>query len=80
MAEETPPEFIPPDRLILADGRELTVCFDDARVPSYTLPDPLVRENGEAVRSAEGWRIRRAEILELFRTHVYGHSPGAPGS
>ena len=80
MPGETSPEFIPPDRLVLADGRELTVQFDEARVPSYTLPDPLVRENGKAVRSAEAWRIRRAEILELFRTHVYGRSPGAPGS
>lgn len=72
--------FIPPDRLVLTDGRELTVCFDEARVPSYTLPDPLLRESGEAVRDIEGWRRRRAEILELFRTHVYGRSPSAPGS
>ena len=72
------PEFLPPDKLVLADGRELTVHFDEARVPSYALPDPLILESGEAVTSIEGWRHRRAEILELFRTHVYGRSPGAP--
>ncbi len=73
-------DFIPPDKLVLDDGRELTVFFDEASVPSYTLPDPLVLECGEAVRDVEGWRRRRAEILELFRTHVYGHNPDAPVS
>ena len=80
MPTVTVSDFIPPDRLVLTDGRELTVCFDEARVPSYTLPDPLVFGSGEAVRNIEEWQRRRAEILELFRTHVYGRSPGAPGS
>jgi hypothetical protein len=80
MPAETAPRFLPPDKLVLADGRELTVFFDEARVPGYTLPDPLVFESGEAVKDIEGWRRRRVEILELFRTHVYGHSPGAPDS
>jgi hypothetical protein len=69
-------DFITPDRLVLSDGRELTVFFDEARVPNYRLPDPLVLETGEAVRNADDWRRRRAEILDLFRTHVYGRSPG----
>jgi hypothetical protein len=80
MPDETAPQFLPPDRLVLADGRELTIHFDEARVPRYTLPDPLALEGGEAVRNGEGWRHRRTEILELFRTHVYGHGPGAPDS
>jgi hypothetical protein len=25
--------LLAPDRLVLADGRELTVCFDETRVP-----------------------------------------------
>ena len=73
-------EFRPPDKLVLSDGRELTVHFDESRVPGYTLPDPLLLESGERVRDAESWRRRRAEILELFRTQVYGRSPGAPDS
>jgi hypothetical protein len=77
---ETFPQFQPPDKLVFADGRELTVFFDEARVPGYTLPDPRVFEGGERVRDVEGWRRRRAEILELFRTQVYGRSPGAPDS
>jgi hypothetical protein len=79
VSAESSLQFIPPDTLVLADGRELTVFFDEARVPSYTLSDPLLFESGEAVKDTPGWRRRRAEILELFRTHVYGQSPGAPG-
>ena len=41
------------------------------------LPDPLVTLDGKTVGSVEDWRgIRRPEILELFRKHVYGRSPG----
>jgi sugar lactone lactonase YvrE len=53
--------------------------YDESKVPAYTLPDPLVRANGTKVTSASDWRnSRRAEILELFRTQVYGRSPGRP--
>lgn len=44
-----------------------------------TLPDPLVSATGVKVKSAREWRNRRrAEVLELFRAHVYGRSPGRP--
>jgi hypothetical protein len=59
----TASDFIPPDRLVLTDGRELTVHFDEARVPSYTLPDPLVFESGEAVRDIEEWGRRPAPLM-----------------
>jgi len=40
------------------------------------LPDPLTTTNGLSVTSAQMWRqTRRPEILELFRTHVYGRAP-----
>ena len=53
--------------------------YDESKVPEYALPDPLVLANGERVTDAETWRSkRRPEVLELFRTHVYGRSPGAP--
>ena len=51
--------------------------FDEALVPAYTLPDPLVMNDGTAVTSVEQWEtVRRAEILEAFRSEVYGRSPG----
>jgi hypothetical protein len=51
--------------------------YEETRVGSYTLPDPLAGRAG-TVRSRNDWTPRRAEILELFREHVYGRSPGRP--
>ena len=40
------------------------------------LPDPLTSSAGEKITNAEQWqKMRRPEILELFRTHVYGRAP-----
>jgi dienelactone hydrolase len=40
------------------------------------LPDPLVATDGTPVKTAEAWRAqRRPELLELFRTQVYGRMP-----
>ena len=51
--------------------------YDEARVPSYTLPDVLAGTKGR-VRTQADWPARRAEILDLFRDTVYGRSPGKP--
>jgi hypothetical protein len=48
--------------------------YVEAKVPPYTLPDPLVASDGSRV-TKETWPARRAEILELFQTHVYGRAP-----
>jgi len=52
-----------------------TTNYDEAKVGTYTLPDPLVFNNGKAVRNAHDWKRRRREILELFQENVYGFSP-----
>lgn len=55
------------------------INYDEAKVPLYTLPDPLVMENGTKVTSKEEWiEKRRPEIVGLFETHVYGKAPAAP--
>ncbi|MFN3325113.1 MAG: hypothetical protein ACK5AZ_16580, partial [Bryobacteraceae bacterium] len=47
----------------------------NAQSREYTLPDPLRTSTGKRM-TAEEWRSRgRGEVLELFRTHVYGRSP-----
>lgn len=52
------------------------VIYDEAKVPPYTLPDPLVLSDGRRVSSPETWiKERRPEILHLFRTHMYGRAP-----
>ncbi len=53
--------------------------YDEAKVPAYVLPDPLVFADGTPVRTAPDWTgRRRAEVLRLFEEHVYGKSPAAP--
>lgn len=51
------------------------VNYDEEKVPAYTLPDPLRTRNGQPVRTVQQWSQRRAEIRELFATHVYGRVP-----
>jgi pimeloyl-ACP methyl ester carboxylesterase len=49
-----------------------------AQPPNYTLPDPLRSNGATKVTAEQWWSGRRAEILELFTTHVYGRSPARP--
>src|SRR5215471_8215322 len=49
--------------------------YDEAKVGTYTLPDPLVFNDGKPVRTPRDWAKRRPEILELFADNVFGHSP-----
>ena len=43
---------------------------------SLNIPELLVMQDGRPVRDVEDWTTgRRPEILELYRSHVYGRSP-----
>ncbi|MCX6045819.1 MAG: acetylxylan esterase [Chloroflexi bacterium] len=54
---------------------------NEAKVPAYTLPALLTLENGAPVVDPQTWYTqRRAELLRLFETEVYGKMPGALGS
>jgi hypothetical protein len=57
-----------------ASRRNREANFVEANVPPFTLPDPLVAADGSRV-TRETWPARRAEIIELFREHVYGRAP-----
>jgi len=57
----------------------IPVNYDEAKVGSYTLPDPLMLANGKPVRDAKTWNEkRRPEIMRLFEENEYGRSPGRP--
>jgi hypothetical protein len=45
------------------------------KIPSYTLPDPLIFNNGEQVKTKTDWVKRRKEIYRAFETEVYGITP-----
>ena len=58
---------------------EFVANYDEDKVPDYTLPDPLIFEDGTEVGDTVSWQRRRAEILSLFESQVYGKMPGAVG-
>lgn len=63
-----------PFNLVLS-AQQFVANYDEAKVPAYKLPDPLVFNNGTAVADRKDWTGRRAEIYKAFETEVYGISP-----
>jgi hypothetical protein len=50
--------------------------YDESDIPPYTLPDPLVMQDGRRVTSAEMWyKERRPELVNLFKDNIYGRVP-----
>ena len=60
-------------------GVVLVACASPAatRDPDE-LPDPLALMDGRRVTTKDEWPERRAELLELFRSEVYGRVPAGP--
>jgi hypothetical protein len=83
-----PFRHVPPSVLLLAcalaaqtgaEKSKIPVNYDEARVGTYALPDPLTFPNGARVRNAKDWyEKRRLQILKLFEDNMHGHSPGRP--
>ena len=57
----------------------IPVNYDEAKVGTYKLPDPLVTSKGARVRDAATWtRVRRPEILRMIETTQFGRAPAKP--
>jgi len=57
----------------------IPVNYDEAKVGTYRLPDPLVLANGKRVTDAPTWvRSRRPEILRMMESIQFGRAPGRP--
>src|SRR4026208_2331021 len=57
----------------------IPVNYNETLVGSYTLPDPLVLDNGKPVRDAKTWyQTRRPEIVRDFEEYQFGRSPARP--
>jgi hypothetical protein len=55
--------------------------YDESKVGTYTLPDPLLLPNGKQVKDAKTWyKQRRPQIVHLFEENQFGKSPAAPNS
>jgi len=55
------------------------VINDEAFVPKFTLPEPLVMADGTPVSDARVWREkRRPELINLFVDNMFGSAPGVP--
>jgi hypothetical protein len=50
----------------------------DVFAQNNLLPDPLLFNNGQKVKSVKQWPARRKEILEIMTSQMYGTSPGRP--
>jgi hypothetical protein len=50
----------------------------DVFAQNNPLPDPLLFNNGQKVKSVKQWPARRKEILEIMTSQMYGTSPGRP--
>jgi hypothetical protein len=57
------------------NAQQFVANYDESKVPEFTLPDPLVFNNGRKVRNIRAWSKRRAEIYSKFQNEVYGVSP-----
>ncbi|MGD0774627.1 MAG: acetylxylan esterase [Candidatus Solibacter sp.] len=72
---DRPPADRPPAAVVAG----IPVNYDEAKVGTYTLPDPLLPANGKPVRDAKTWNeTRRPEIVRLFEENEYGRAPGRP--
>jgi hypothetical protein len=60
-------------------AQQFEPLYDESKVPSYKLPDPLMFQNGTRVKDKASWPARRKEIFRLFETEVYGVSPAWDG-
>src|SRR2546422_10296322 len=62
-----------------AEVAGIPVNYDESRVGSYTLPNPLTLADGKPVRDSKTWlQKRRPEIVRLFEENQFGRSPGRP--
>jgi hypothetical protein len=57
----------------------IPVNYDESKVGTYTLPDPLTLLSGKKVTNTDTWiKKRRPEIVKLFEENQFGKAPGRP--
>lgn len=56
-------------------AQKFVANYDESKMPVYTLPDPLVFNDGTPVKNKKDWEKRRAELYSMFQNEEYGISP-----
>ena len=52
--------------------------YDEAKVPEYTLPDPLVTSSGQRITTADAWHsVGKPDAMKLVSETVYGVRPAS---
>ena len=60
-------------------AQDILINRDEAKVPAYTLPDPLQGADGKTITGSQQWlHQQRPALLKLFADNVYGRMPGKP--
>ena len=55
------------------------VNYDESKVPTYTLPDALLKTDGSRIANAYEWmNFQRPKILELYKRELYGETLPRP--
>ena len=54
--------------------------YDESKVPAYTLPPLLVKQNGDRVQRAADWAVRREEIRLVLESQMFGRAPRETGA
>ena len=76
VAPATPPVAAKPAPDVVAG---IPVNYDETKVGTYTLVDPLKFDDGKPVKTAKEWmEKRRPQIEALFESQQFGKAPGRP--
>ena len=79
-AQQAPAQPAPAQQAPPAVVAGIPVNYDESKVGTYTLPDPLVTTKGVRVRDALTWRrIRRPEILGMIESTAVRPCAGQAG-
>jgi len=57
-------------------AQQIVINYDESKVPDFTLPDPLICNDGKKITTVKQWEKRRQELLEIFSSQMYGRTPG----
>ena len=64
---------------LVVSAQQVDTLYDEAKVPTFTLPDVLTLRSGERVKDSKAWTARRRpEILAIYEAEVFGKAPAKP--